>query len=539
MKIIGTNGGLRAGYQDISSVYLDESHLYAIEEERLSRIKHSPGKLPEKSLNWLLKQTQNKISDIDLIATHGSTWHKEYPQQLASYYKSQFGYSPKLEIWHHHQAHAASAFYASGFESSLVITMDSSGDGSSTQVWDFNQKEAKLLEDYKRPQSLGIFYSLITQLCGFTRDRDEYKLMGLSSYGRSESIDLSELLSWDSGRYVFDESFLINLPDGSPQPSQQMPLYSNKLLQKLGPARLPSAPITQREKDLAASAQKTLEEIALRLMESWLDKTGHNNICLAGGVALNCVLNQKIMNHPKVHDVFIQPASSDAGISLGASYLSARKHGLKLPSFDHTFLGRKWKSDEVKKQLESLGLSFKDCPYPDEKAAELVAHGQVIGWFQGADEFGPRALGARSILANPCVQRIQNLVNDKIKFRESFRPFCPSVLKEDKDKYFVGDKEESPYMTITYDVNKEGRKTLPGITHVDGTARIQTVTPQQSALYSSYLHHLKKHTGHGVSLNTSFNRSDEPMASSVRDAVSIFFGSGLDALVIDQFLITK
>lgn len=539
MKIIGTNGGLRAGYQDISSVYLDSAQLYAIEEERLNRVKHSPGKLPDKSLLWLLEKTQNSINDIDLIATHGSTWHSEYPQQLGGYYKSQLGHCPELEIWHHHQAHAASAFYASGLESSLVVTMDSSGDGSSTQVWSFDKDNSKKLEDYRRPQSLGLFYSLITQLCGFTRDQDEYKLMGLSSYGDSQVFDLDELLTWDSNRYIFDESFLVNLPDGAPQPSQQMPLYSDKLTRKLGPARPPTAPITKREKDLAASAQKKLEDIVLKLIDTWLDKTGHKNICLAGGVALNCVMNQKIMNHPKVQDFFVQPASSDSGISLGAAYLSAKKHGRPLPTFKHTFLGRDWENNEIQKQLNNLGLRFHSCSYPDEQAAQLVADGKVVGWFQGADEFGPRALGARSILANPCLPGIQEVVNNKIKFREAFRPFCPSVIEEDKKKYFIGDKDQSPYMTITYDVNEYGKTQLPGTTHVDGTARIQTVSTKQSEIYANYLYQLKKITGHGVSLNTSFNRSHEPIASNVRDAVSIFFGSGLDALIIGQFILTK
>jgi carbamoyltransferase len=539
LKIIGTNGGLRAGYQDISSTYLDEERLLAIEEERLSRIKHSPGKLPEKSLKWLLDTTNNQMNDINLIATHGKTWHREYPEQLREYYKSKFGSCPELEIWHHHHAHAASSYYASNFDSSLVLTMDSSGDGSSTQVWDFKKNQEGLLEDYKRPQSLGIFYSLITQACGFTRDSDEYKLMGLAPYGDPDAIDLSEILSWKTDRYVLDESFLIQLPKGSPQPGQQMPLYSKKLIQKLGAPRLPFGAITTREKNLAASAQKALEHTVLQLIRYWLKKTGHRKICLAGGVALNCVLNQRIMNLPEVDDIFIQPASSDAGISLGAAYLSANKHGLRIPPFKNTFLGRKWESEEVRQQLQALGLNFNNCPYPDEQAAKHVANGLVIGWFQGADEFGPRSLGARSILANPCSPEIQKRVNAKIKFRESFRPFCPSVLSEDKSKYFIGAKEESPYMTITYDVNEHGQKNLPGITHVNKTARIQTVNQQQDKLYSSYLEQLKKRTGHGVSLNTSFNRSNEPIAASVRDAVSIFFGSGLDALVIDQFIITK
>jgi carbamoyltransferase len=540
MVVLGINGGLRLGYQDVSAVLIiDGKVIAAVEEERLNRIKHSPGQLPYLSIKEVLKIGKIKFSDINIIATHGSTWGEEYRGRLKDYLKFTFGSSPEIRSYHHHDCHAASAFYASGFDETMIVTADSSGDGVALQLATGKGNVLEVLKRVERPDSLGLFYSMITQFCGFGRDSDEYKLMGLSSYGNSSHFDFNEVISYENGALKLNRNFIPAIEPGKPQPTRQEKIFNDSFIGRYGEHRVPGAPVNQHFMDVAASAQKHLEDMLVGIVTDLNRQTGLTKLCMAGGVALNCAANQKLANLPFMQDIYIAPASSDAGISLGAAYLATNEEGIKCTALTDTYLGPSFTNDEIKSVLEKSNTRFSFCSNPVAEAAMLLEEGKVIGWFQDRMEFGPRALGNRSILANPATPDIQNTVNQKIKFREGFRPFCPSVLEEDVDLFFRGRPFQSPNMTINYRAVETAKQAIPGVIHVDNTARIQTVSGKNNALYYDLLLHFKKSTGIGVLLNTSFNRNNEPMVCNPIEALSVFFGSGLDCLVMGDFVIRK
>lgn len=540
MIVLGINGGVRLGYQDTSAALIvDGKVVAAVEEERLSRVKFAPGQISQRAVEEVLKIGGINILDVDYVASHGLTWGEEYSQVLQSYFKHTFGYCPRIERVHHHDAHAASSYYASGFEEAMVLSIDNSGDGISTQLAIGAKGSLEVQERIARPNSLGMFYSMMTQYCGFGRDSDEYKLMGLAAYGKPE-YDLSDILKVDGDAYYFDSKYLKAVKPGASQPSRQQPMFSDELISRMGQeARSPYQPITGFYEDVAASAQHALDEALVHLVTRFHEKTGLRKLCLAGGVALNCVANQKLMNLPFIDDIFIQPASGDAGISLGAAYYVSAQIGDNPKPANHTYLGRGFTNSEIEDSLQLTGAKYMTIDNPSQTAANFILRGQVLGWFQGRSEYGPRALGNRSILANATMKGMNDKVNHKIKFREGFRPFCPSVIAHDGLNYFEGRMDSSPYMTITYGVNAKGRECLPATTHVDHTARIQTVTEKTNPLYFELLNCLKRDSGHGACINTSFNVKDEPMVYSPIDALRTFAGSGLDALIIGNYLLTK
>ncbi|GIV33362.1 MAG: carbamoyltransferase [Chitinophagales bacterium] len=541
MITLGINGGFRPVYQDVSAcLVVDGKVAAAVEEERLNRIKFSPGRLPYQSVKEVLQIAGLSIKDIELIGFHGSTWEPETELRVKEYFQNYFGYAPPLMRYHHHDCHCASAYYASGFDEALVISMDNSGDGISVQISTGKNGKLTLIERFARPNSLGLFYSLITQYCGFLKDSDEYKVMGLASYGDRNRFDFDWLIDFSEGVLRINTDYIISLPPGAPSPLRDEMIFNKKFPERMGaPRRIPGTAYTQFYKDVAASAQRHLENTVLKMLSYYSEKTGLRNLCMAGGVALNCVMNQKIMNAGFVDALFIQPAAGDAGISLGAAWLAALQAGDIPVKPDHTFHGSAFSKEHIQSVLDACHLTYRHTDDPADAAAALIADRKVIGWFQGQMEFGPRALGSRSILAHPGYAEMKDIVNRKIKFREAFRPFCPSVLEEDAGKYFSGKQPIAPYMTITYDVRKEMQACIPAVTHVDGTARIQTVNAVQHPLYYRLLKKLKEKTGHGVVLNTSFNLSHEPIVCTPRNAIATFFSSGLDALVIDNFIVEK
>lgn len=536
MIILGINGGTRPGYQDTAAALCVNGEIVAaIEEERLNRIKHSPGQLPLKSVEWVLQAHNIPIKEVDLIASHGSTWGDDYQAALEEHFRTHFGFAPPIKRFHHHDCHAASAFYGSGFAEAMILTVDGSGDGVSTQLSHGSNGQIENLERYSRPHSLGIFYSAFTQFCGFTRDWGEYKLMGLASYGERGKYNLDWFLKWSNGKYVVDDSFLKAIPAGAPQPPRHELMYSEEFTRKMGAHRLNDNPVTKYYEDVAASAQETLEEMLMKLVESLHEKTGSRNLCLAGGVALNCEANRKLADLPFVDNIYIQPASSDAGIPIGATWLAAVENDDKPIAPKHVYLGPEFSDDEIFAALNEAGVEFSVSDQPEMEAAKMISNGKVIGWFQGRMEFGPRALGNRSILANATVEGMDKTVNKKIKFRESFRPLCPSVLEEDIRKYFTDGPNRSHYMTLNYKVHSSE---IPAVTHVDKTARIQTVG-KENAKFRLLLEHLKVHTGHSVVLNTSFNRKDEPIVNTPQEAIAMLFSTGMDALVIGNCIAKK
>lgn len=540
MYILGINGGVRIGYQDIAACLINNGKIEcAIEEERLNRIKFSPGQLPELSIYECLKQAGISFKDIDIIASHGITWGKEYENKLKDYFRYTFGSSPLIEFVHHHTAHAASTYYGSGFDKAMVLTIDASGDGVSTQFMIGQNKNLKLVKQIKRPNSLGIFYSLITQLCGFRRDSDEYKLMGLAAYGDKNAYDLSDILYYKNGDYFLNEDYIKPVEPGQSQPVRQEMAFSTKLTDLLGNRRLKTEPITQKYMDIAASAQKLLEDVIIDMVTQFHAETGLRKICLAGGVALNCLVNQKIMNLNFIDDIYVQPAASDAGVALGAAmYVSAQK-GVTPQTINSALLGPSFSNPQIKSVLDNINVKYKKCLDIEAYTAKLLSENKVVGWFQDRLEFGPRALGARSILANPAMPNVKDILNEKIKYRESYRPFCPSVTQDDLNKYFKGKASKTPFMNITFDVVERYKSVIPGVVHNDGTARIQTVDKQEQPRYYKLLKEFEKNTGFPVLVNTSFNTNNEPIVANPYDAVASFYRSGMDALVLGNYVIEK
>lgn len=540
MYILGINGGVRLGYQDIAACLLKDGEIIcAVEEERLNRIKFSPGQLPELAIYECLKQANISFNQIDIIASHGITWGSEYEEKLNDYFKYTFGASKNIEFVHHHTAHAASSFYGSGFDKAMIITIDASGDGVSTQFMIGSNKKMELIKRIERPNSLGIFYSLITQFCGFRRDSDEYKLMGLSAYGNKNAYDLSDILSYKNGEYFLNIEYLKPVKKGMSQPTRQEMAFSNKLIKLLGNKRLKHEPIEQKHMDIAASAQKLLEDVIVDMVTHFHKQTGLRKICLAGGVALNCLVNQKIMNLDFIDDIYVQPAASDAGVALGsAMYVSAQNNILPKP-IDSALLGPEYSNNQIKQALENINVKYQKCSDIEAYTAKLLSENKVVGWFQDRLEFGPRALGARSILANPAMPKVKDVLNAKIKFRESYRPFCPSITEDDLNIYFNGSISKSPFMNITFDVKDQVKNIIPGVVHNDGTARIQTVSSKHQPKFYKLIKEFEKISGFPVVVNTSFNTNNEPIVANPYDAVSSFYRSGIDVLVIGDFVVEK
>ncbi len=541
MKILGISGGFRQGYQDPAAcLVVNGVVVAAIEEERLNRVKFSPGRLPYLSVSEVLKIGKIKFSDLDYIAFHGSTWGDEIQPKLEQYFIQHFGSCPPLYRFHHHDCHASSTYYASGFDKATVITLDNSGDGVSLQIMKGENGKLELIERFLRPHSLGLYYQIFTQYCGYVKDSDEYKLMGLSSYGNKEAYDLSWLIDFDNGKLMINEDYIVVPQSGKPSLHKDEMVFNDFFIKKMGKSRrLPRSDFEPFYIDVAASAQKHFEDLLLKIVSYYVKITGYTKVCLGGGSALNCVANQKIMNANFVDDLFIQPAAGDAGIAIGSAWLLSHKLGDIPKKQNNSYLGSKYSNENIKEILDSNGIKYKKVSQVSKDAANEIMDNKVVGWFQGAAEFGPRALGNRSILANPIHPEMKEILNNKIKFRESYRPFCPSVLEEDLQLYFQGKLSKSPYMTITFDVKENAKKLLPAITHIDGTARIQTVNKDQNERFYELLTELKRNTGHGVVINTSFNLSNEPIVNSPREAIATFFASGMDVLYLEDFKIIK
>jgi carbamoyltransferase len=540
--ILGINGGFGGGYQDpCACLYADGKIVAAVEEERLNKIKLSTGIFPLYSITEVLSLGEITISDVYCVAVHGSSWPEKVETDIRNYFLHHFGNCPPVKRFHHHDAHAASSYYLSGFDEALVVTMDNSGDGISSQVMTGNGKELSLLKRWERPNSFGTFYSCMTQLAGFKRDSDEYKLMGLAPYGNKDGYELSSFLSYKGdGNYEVNTRFLYPIKALESFPNKQIPLYSEDLLKYLGISYPSVFKDSNTQKNLAAAAQKQLEDVICEWISFWIKETGKTNLCLAGGVAMNCVLNKKIAERCGVKKIFIPPFAGDQGISIGTAFLAGTEENM-FPD-NHSFnayTGRKYTQREIEGLLKHNSVQYHVVKDHISLAAKWIAEGRVIGWFQGHSEIGARALGNRSILANPAIAGMKDKINSKIKFREGFRPFCPSVLQEYFDIYFTSVSEEIPFMNITADCKEITKLKLPEIVHIDGTARVQTVKKEDNKMYHELLSAVKTHTGHGMVLNTSLNVRNQPMAYDVNDALISFFTSGMDALFIENIAIEK
>jgi len=464
--------------------------------------------------------------------------YRNMRERLSDYFRFVHGHAPPIELCDHHEAHAASAYYTSGFENSLVVTFDFSGDRRATTISRGVANRLELVEHWDFPQSLGLFYALITQHLGFDFGEDEYKVMGLASYG-SPTVDLTWLLCPGEGAYTLAEDILRSTGEGEPPLSPQERLYGPQLEARLGIARGKRQNLDSTHKDLAASAQQLLETTVLRLLKPFAARFSSRNLCLAGGVAMNCVMNQKLAENGDFDAVYVPPVAGDAGLALGAALLHAMPSGNGVRERLGTAAwGPSYSNEVIRKALDEVGARYREVNDPAEVAADWIARGKIVGWYQGRMEYGSRALGQRSILADPRVEGMKDRVNAVVKFREGFRPFAPSVVEDAAGTYFER-VCNSPFMTSTFTVRPTARAKIPAVTHADGTARIQTVSSQSQPLYHHLIAEVGKRTGVPVVLNTSFNIKGQPIVENPNQAISTFYGSGLDILLAGSFAVEK
>jgi len=537
MYLLGISGGVLAGNQDGAAALLKDGRIVAAaEEERLLKIKHANGHLPKRAIEYCLEKAGIGIRDVAAVGFPGITY-KNFDAILRDYFEFHFGHAPEIRIFDHHLCHAAATYYYSGYDDALVLTMDFSGDRTCTGL--FRAKGQQLSEVFRmgKPNSLGVFYSMLTQYLGFGKDDEEYKVMGLASYGEPK-YDLSQILRVKGSTYELNPEYVKSaVAPEMPAPSKQEALFRPLPLPQRH--RVSGEKVTQYHMDVAASAQQALEEAVLNLLRHAAKDAGSRNLCLAGGVSLNCVMNKRIRDEHLFENVFVPPHTSDAGLSLGcAAFLSLEKQGLRPQAVTHCSWGPAYGDDEIEKVFERCQIEYSR---PDDICAAVaddLADGKIVGWFQGGMEFGPRALGYRSILADPARADMKDRVNFAVKFREGFRPFAPSCLAESAGEFFENSCD-SPYMTLTFDVKPGKHGVVPAITHVDGTARVQTVHRDASPLYHRLISEFQRRTGVPMLLNTSMNVKDQPVIADPRTALALFYSTGLAGMAIGPYYLRK
>ena len=589
--------GISAFYHDSAAVLINDGKIIAAaQEERFTRKKHDSS-YPFHAVEFVLRNSKLKLRELDYIAFYEKPFLK-FERLLETYvayaprgFKS---FSMSMPIWlreklfqkkmlfnelknhdqnfkdmnkiyfsEHHFSHAASAFYPSPFKDAVVLTLDGVGEWATTTVAKGHDNNLEILKEIHFPHSIGLLYSAFTYYIGFKVNSGEYKVMGLAPYGKPtfKNLILDNLVDLKD-----DGTFRLNMKYFDYATGLKM--INEKFLKLFGqPVRDPKEDLlNQFHMDIACSIQSVTEEIILRLAKSIAKESDSKNLCMAGGVSLNCVANGKILKEKVFENIWIQPAAGDAGGALGAAlavWHKELKNERFLPIKDEmqgSFLGPNFNDDEVEKTLSSLGAKYKKFPEDEllEITAKELSQNKTIGWFQGRMEFGPRALGARSIIADPRSDKMQKNLNLKVKFRESFRPFAPSVIREDLSEWFELDKD-SPYMLLVADVNKSIRRemtneekklfgteqlnikrsNIPAVTHVDYSARIQTVHKETNPKYYKLLQCFKKIANCPVIVNTSFNVRGEPIVCSIEDAYKCFIGTGLDILVCENFILYK
>jgi carbamoyltransferase len=568
--------GINAAFHDPAACLVrDGVVLSAVEEERLNHVKHgkrpvpfSTWELPFHSIDYCLREAGIQLAQVDCVAysfdpglllgrwkdsttitlplepsAHPvpeewlAAWDPLFLSSIVNAPRHLAGGAPHHlrerfrdarpdgpYRWHwvpHHLAHAASAFHASPFTRAAVMTLDGRGEKATTSYAAGMGNRLEWLGQVHLPHSLGLLYERVTEYLGFLHSSDEYKVMALASFGKPRFLaEFRELVRLGAkGQYTI------------------APL---RLEERFGPPRRRGGPLDQRHHDIAHSLQVLLEETALELAR-WLRKeSGEDNLCMAGGVALNCVMNARLRDRGPFKDIWVQPAAGDAGTALGAAlWVDARERGSAERAWvmHHAFLGPSYGDDEIEQFLRWSKLPYRRLADVAEETADLLVRDKVIGWYQGRIEFGPRALGARSILASPIHAEMQARLND-IKDREDFRPVAPVVLEEEAGNWFVGARV-SPFMLFVFDVLPDKADRIPAVRHVDGTARIQTINRGQNPAYYDLLRAFQRRTGVPVLVNTSFNTRGEPIVCTPRDAVESFWTSPLDALVIGPFLLEK
>lgn len=552
MKVLGINQvpGLMAWHHDSAAALVVDGRIVATaEEERFNRIRHASG-FPKLAMDYCLKEGGLTLRDIDIVAVSYDPYAflkrfriNLWPQNLLGDIANIFilrwyirrvlrdaGSNARIVYIDHHLSHAASSYRCSGFENANVLTIDGSGEtescaffvgekGKLRRVWDIPLGNSFTR---KKWQSIGLVYSRVTNILKLGTNA-EGKTMGLASYG-TPRFDFSKILTIKTHRdFIIDRRAVSELYPDVKRDSG-------------------TSPLTQEHKDLAASLQKALEDSVCALAREGFEYSGYRNFALAGGVALNCNTNTRVLEEEFCDRLYVQPGASDSGVALGAALEAAARAGDSADSkMNHAYWGPGFSNDEIERVLKESKMPYTRPESITAAAAALIAEGKIVGWFQGRMELGPRALGNRSILANPQVKGMDEKVNQEVKHREVWRPFAPSVTEEDAPRFFEGiDKaNESPFMLHTFYVKDAFRKVFPAITHVDGSSRIQTVRRDQNEKYYALLKEVEKTTGHPMVMNTSFNDNGEPIVCTPRDAVRCFYSTGFDALAIGDFLLVK
>jgi len=581
MNILGIN----AYHGNASAaVVCDGTLVAAVEEERFNRVKYAAG-FPAQAIRYCLREAGLKLREIDHVAVPRNPYARLgtklfYALRMPSFARGRakvlvkftgirealaaaFDSDPKTTTaeFHrveHHQAHLASAFFVSPFERAALLSADGLGDFASTMWGSGSGNRMEIADAIAFPHSLGLYYTAVTQYLGFLKFGDEYKVMGLAAYGEPERLEtFRDIVRFDANGN--GNGFRLGLdyfvhhrtgPEMSWAEADKTPtlgkLFSGEMSRRLGAARLPEEPLEQRHRNLAASLQERLEEVYLGMLKKLGKASGLKSVCLAGGVAFNCVANGKIFESTPFEQVYVQPAAGDGGLAVGAAYYVWHQKLGKPRSFvmDHAYWGPGFSAAEMRGAIEASclrreGYSVVELRLPDltQRAAALVADGKILGWFQGRAEWGPRALGNRSIVADPRRADMKEILNRRIKHREIFRPFAPSILAEATGEWFAR-SHPSPFMTLAYAVRPEKRALIPAPTHVDGTGRLQTVTREANPRYHALISAFRDLTGVPVVLNTSFN-DNEPIVCRPEEAIDCFLRTKMDALVLGDFLVTR
>jgi carbamoyltransferase len=538
----------------------DGELVFAVAEERISRAKHD-ARFPENAIRACLNFARVKAEQLDEVcfgwqpagaafrhdlkcyasgkmpATYlnglnstlhfMSMWHQE---SGAKRFTQIFGATKaRMRFVDHHLAHALSAYSFSGFDDAAVVVMDGRGAWEATSIWHGRDGRLEHVLTIPFPDSVGYFYSEFTEYLGFQRNSDEWKVMGLAPYGKP-GVDLRAFIEAEAIPYKVNARKLV--ANGTAPFAEMVRLF--------GPRRIPESEIEERHKDVAYAVQDMCEIAMMSVVKMAIEKTKSRNVCLAGGVALNSKANGKIVASGLVDKFFVQPAASDDGVALGAALAPYLDGGGRLPmkAMRHAYLGPEFDDETIESALKTYKLKYARLNDVAATAAELLSNGKILGWFQGRMEFGPRALGSRSILADPRDPEMNAKVNNAVKFREWWRPFAPSMKKEAAGEYLES-ASDSPFMILTAQVRPEKRAVIPSVTHVDGSARPQTVEKEVNPLYWRLIDEFGKRTGVPVIMNTSFNLRGEAIVHTPTDAIRTFFSSGMDALVIGSFLVEK
>ncbi len=561
MNILGIGG---YSHDSAAALVCDGQLVAAVAEERLTRNKHQGG-VPREAVKFCLDAAGISPRDVHHIGAYmrpGLRLAKRIPYRLGTVLRSPkyaFGYigyellhnaqyvagmrslrgpNTRLHFMDHHAAHAASSFLLSPFDEAAILSIDYVGEWDAT--WGGAGLGKKVFWSFTKgyPDSLGVVYTALTDYLGFLRASDEYKVMGLASYGEPEyAEDFARIIKERSGGdYTIDRSWF----QCHYRPGSRDGYMSKKFIDRFGPRRKKHEPVEDRHRNIAASLQFVLEETVLRMADRLHHKVQSPNLCLSGGVALNCAMNGRIARESAFERFFVQPAAGDDGIAIGAAYQLHHRYNPGAPRVElkDARLGPAYTNEDIASFLDLAKISYERTPNIPESTADLLADGAIIGWFQGRMEFGPRALGARSILADPTRVDMRDLINKYVKHREEFRPFAPSCLRERAGEYFEG-AFDSPYMLFVFNVRPEMRDRIPAVTHIDGTARVQTVDRDAHPLYYETIAAFEQRRGVPMVLNTSFNVMGEPIVNTPEDAVRCFFSTGMDALVIGDCIVRK